>query len=88
MSKFDIIEITQMAMQIERDQIELIGYGPRGVDWVPNKDIPYIDHETNPLMFACAYCRKISSTYHVHVAHTDYEHEEGCLVKLMNQLGI
>ena len=86
MSKNDILsEFEQLTIQLERDQVQLLSYGPRGVSWLPTQK-EVIDHDTNPLMFSCSYCRKTSSTYHVHVAHTDYEHEEGCLNLLMNML--
>ena len=87
MSKIDITEIEQMLIQLEREQVEFLGFGPRGVSWLPTK-AGVIDHETNPLMFTCSYCLKTSSTYHVYVAHTDYDHEEGCLNLLMNMLGM
>ena len=62
----------------ERDQVDILHYGPRGVSWLERHGA--ID-KANPLLFTCAVCRRT-------LAGFESLHEKGCKVELMNRLGM
>lgn len=64
--------------EIERRQVEIIKYGPRGVSWKEKQGVASID---NPILFTCAVCRKT-------LRYASDVHEKGCRVGLLNSLGM